>query len=212
MRGSGTVDIVFENCRVPADNVLLRGVIGRSSDVGLAGHTVSSSTMLGMYVGIAQAARDLAVQAVARRRGQPAAAARTLIADIDTRLYGLRATAGSALSNADTFNADLDSVLSTDLEQRGRLMMLPFQYAKAQLMTVVPQIVQDCLTLVGGAAFTAGHPLARLHRDAHAGSFMQPYTYPDGVDFLSAYALGLDHDNDYMNARSVAAAPAKETR
>lgn len=204
MRASGTVDVVFDNCWLPGENVLLRGAVGARSDVGLAGQTVSSCTNLGVYVGIAQAARDIAVAAVARRRGTPTAAVRTLVAEIDTRLYGLRATVGSALSNADIANVDL----SGDLAERGRLMMLPFQYAKQHLNKVVPEIVGDCLTLVGGASYTAAHPLARLYRDACAGSFMQPYTYPDGVDYLSAQALGLDHDSNYMNVRAARSAEA----
>ncbi|UOZ06702.1 MULTISPECIES: acyl-CoA dehydrogenase family protein [unclassified Amycolatopsis] len=204
MRASGTVDIVFENCLLPDENVLLRGVVGTRSDVGLAGQTVSSCANLGVYVGVAQAARDIAVAAVARRKGTPAAAVRTLVAEIDTRLYSVRATVGSALANADIANVDL----SGDLDERGRLMMLPFQYAKQHVNKVVPDIVGDCLTLTGGASFTAGHPLARLYRDARAGCFMQPYTYPDAVDYLSAQALGLDHDSNYMNVRAARSAEA----
>ena len=58
----------------------------------------------------------------------------------------------------------------------------------------------DCLSLVGGASYTAGHPLARLMRDVQAGRFMQPGAYVDAVDFLSAQALGIERDNNYMNA------------
>lgn len=192
MRASGTVDIVFENCRVPAENVLVRGVAGVQDDVGLAGQTTSSATALGIYVGIAQAARDVAVATVLRRRRAPSAATRTLVAEVDTNLYGLRATVGSALSNADVANADLGG----DLAERGRLMMLPFQYAKQHANRIVPKIVEDCVTLVGGAAYTGGHPLARLYRDCRAGNFMQPFNYLDGVDFLSALALGTDHDSE----------------
>jgi len=204
MRASGTVDVLFDNCRVPAENVLMRGMVDKRSDVGLAGQTVSSCSMLGLYVGIAQAARDIAVDAVSRRRGVPPAAARTLVAETDTRLYGLRAIVGSALSNADIANVDLDG----DLDERGRLMMLPFQYAKQHVNKVVPEIVGDCLTLVGGASYAAAHPLGRLYRDARAGSFMQPYNYLDGVDYLSAQSLGLDHDSNYMNVRATRAAEA----
>jgi hypothetical protein len=31
---------------------------------------------------------------------------------------------------------------------------------------------------------------------------MQPYTYIDAVDFLSAQALGLRRDNDYISVRA----------
>lgn len=198
MRASGTVDIVFDNCRVPAENVLVRGVVGERDDRGLAGQTTSSGPALGIYVGVAQAARDLAVATVARRRGTPSAATRTLVAEVDTNLYGLRAAVGTALANADAANVDLGG----DLAERGRLMMLPFQYAKQHANRVVPRIVEDCVTLVGGAAYTGGHPLARLYRDCRAGNFMQPFNYLDGVDFLSARALGIDHDSNDSDGRA----------
>jgi len=37
---------------------------------------------------------------------------------------------------------------------------------------------------------------------------MQPYNYLDGVDYLSAQSLGLDHDSNYMNVRATRAAEA----
>lgn len=198
MRASGTLDVTFHDCPVAADHVLDRGPAGARRDAVLAGQTVSSITMLGIYAGIAQAARDLAVEACARRRSRPAAAL-ALVASIDTRLYTLRAAAGAALLNADLLAADLTG----DLDARGRGMMTPFQYAKMTVNELAPAIVDDCLSLVGGQAYDGQHPLARLYRDVRAGGFMQPYSYVDGVDYLSGQALGVDRDNDYMSVRAL---------
>lgn len=195
MRASGTVDIVFDDCPIPAEAVLLRDFVGARNDAVLAGQTVSSIAMLGNYVGQAQAAYDLAVGALTGKSRAPQPAARTLVAELDARLYVLRATLGTALTAVDALNADL----SGDLDERGRLMMRHFQRAKLTVNQMAPAIVNDCLTLVGGASFSAGHPLARLYRDVRAGGFMQPYGYVDGVDFLSAQALGIERDNNYMS-------------
>ncbi|MEU5884552.1 acyl-CoA dehydrogenase family protein [Spirillospora sp. NPDC047279] len=190
MRASGSVGITMEDCAVPAEDVLLRGPVDERSDAALAGQTVSSITMLGIYLGVAQEARDVAVGMIARRGGGAQGGSRTLVAEIDARLYTLRSAVASALLNADAYAADLDC----DPAERGRRMMTPFQHAKLMVNRVAPEIVADCLTLVGGASYAGGHPLARLHRDVRAGSFMHPYTYADAVDFLSAQALGLDHE------------------
>lgn len=196
MRASGTVDIVFEDCPVPASDVLIRGVLGARGDAALAGQTASSASMLGVYLGVAQAARDFTVAALTRRGTRPSAAVRTLVAEIDTRLYALLAIVATALRTADSVH------LGEASGERGHRMMLPFQYAKLMVNRLAPAIVDDCVTIVGGAAYTATHPLSRCARDVRAGLFMQPYTYGDAVDFLSAQALGLDHESDYMSARA----------
>ncbi|WP_217919530.1 acyl-CoA dehydrogenase family protein [Actinomadura sp. BRA 177] len=200
MRASGTVDIVFDRCPVPADEILVRAPepAGGRNDAVLAGHTVSSITMLGIYAGAAQAARDLAVGTAARRSADPPAAVRTLIADIDARLYSLKASAVAALVNADVHNDDLGA----DPAERGRAMMTPFQCAKQMVNRLAAEVVDGCLTVVGGAAYAGGHPLGRLYRDVRAGWFMQPYTYVDGVEYLSGQALGIDRDNDYVSLRA----------
>lgn len=199
MRASGTVDVVFDRTPVADEDILPRGPVGGGGDVVLAGQTVSSITMLGIYIGVAQAARDIAVGMFAGRSDPPRAAVRTLVAEIDARLFALRATASAALAIADYLSWDL----SGDPHERGRRMMTPFQHAKMMVNQLTLDIVNDCVTAVGGAAFAADHPLARLYRDVRAGWFMQPYTYVDGVDYLSGQALQLDQVNDYVSNRTV---------
>jgi alkylation response protein AidB-like acyl-CoA dehydrogenase len=198
MRASGTADIVFDRCRVTEDAVLPRRPIGADNDAVLAGQTVSSITMLGIYAGAAQAARDLAVEALARRSRAPAGAARTLLTEVEAHLYALRVAAAAALVNADELSADL----TMDRAERGRQMMTPFQCAKLTLNQLSETLVSHCLSVVGGAAYAASHPLARIYRDARAGWFMQPYTFVDVVDYLSARALNLRRDNDYVSVRA----------
>jgi alkylation response protein AidB-like acyl-CoA dehydrogenase len=202
MRASGTVDVIFDQCPVPDRNVFIRDPVGARNDAVLAGQTVSSITMLGIYLGIAQAARDATVDTLRGRSDEPPAGARTLISHVDANLYTLHATTAAALTNADTYSADL----SGDMDERGRRMMLPYQYAKLAINELAPAIVNDCLTVTGSRAYATTHHLSRLYRDVRAGTFMQPYTYSDAVNFLSAQTLGLDQDNNYMSVRAAKSA------
>ncbi|WUH98276.1 acyl-CoA/acyl-ACP dehydrogenase [Spirillospora sp. NBC_00431] len=188
MRASASTEIRFDRCRIPDTDVFLRGPVGGRDDAALAGQTASSIGLLGVYAGIAQSARDIAVAGVSGRGGTPAAAVRTLTAEIDVKLYSLRTALGVALINTDRYaHRDFD-----DPGERGRRMMVPFQQAKLVVNRCAAAIVEDCMTLTGGASFVSGHPLARRYRDVRAGWFMQPFTYADAVDRLSAWALGLD--------------------
>lgn len=204
MRASGTADVAFDNCPVADDAVLPRRALGGHNDAVLAGQTVSSITMLGIYCGIAQAARDIAVARCAGGSGEPPPAAVTLLAEIEARLFAMRATAGAALIDADAASAEAGG----DPAERGRRMMTPFQSAKMTVNHLSLGIVNDSLTIVGGAAYSAAHPLSRLARDVRAGWFMQPYTYPDGVNYLSMRALSRQRDNDYVSARATPGGPA----
>lgn len=203
MRASGTLEIDFDNCWIPGADVLDRGPVGVRRDVVLAGQTISSITMLGIYAGIAQAARDIAVEHCARRGAKVAPGVRTLVAETDARLYALRTATGAALCNADQLN----DRYTMDLDERGRQMMTPFQWAKMTVNELAVRVVTDSMSMVGGQAYSGGHPLARLYRDVRAGGFMQPYSYADGVDYLSGQALRLDRDNDYMSVRAVRSQP-----
>lgn len=197
MRASGTLDVVFDQCPVPGEALRSRGSVDVRDDSVLAGQTVSSVTMLGIYVGVAVAARDITMAWCRERSQHPPAAVRTLVTEIDARLYALRATADAALAEVDSLTDELD----LNPAERGRRMMTPFQYAKLTVNEMSLRIVNDCLTAVGGAAYSESHPLSRLYRDVRAGWFMQPYTYVDGVDYLSSQALGTERDNDYVSLR-----------
>lgn len=196
MRTSGTVDVSFDGCRVDDDAVARRGPVDDADDSALAGQAVSSITMLGVYLGIADAARDQAASWAVRSGEAPAV--RTLLAETDARLFGLHATVATALDEVEARNDDVHG----DRPERGRTMMHAFQCAKMVLNDGAQHVVGDCQTVVGGAAYAAGHPLARMARDVRAGWYMQPYTYVDGVDFLAGLALGEPDAPDYMRSRA----------
>nr|CAA51670.1 unnamed protein product [Streptomyces griseus]prf//2009361C ORF 3 in daunorubicin synthesis gene [Streptomyces griseus] len=186
MRSSGSVDVVFDGCPLEEDWVLPRGAPDVRDDAALAGQTISSVAMLGIYVGIAESARRYTVDALRKRGGSPPAAVRTLVAEIDARLFALHTAAAGALATADRLAPDL----SGDLAVRGRTMMTSFQYAKLLVNRDAVGLVDDCVTLLGGVSYGNSHPLARKYRDVRAGGFMHPYNFADGVEYLSEVALG----------------------
>jgi alkylation response protein AidB-like acyl-CoA dehydrogenase len=198
MRASGTLDVAFKECPVADNDVILRDTLGAHNDAVLAGQTVSSIAMLGIYTGLTQAARDIALGTLVGQGSPPFPAVKTLIAETESGLYALRAATAAALSNAD----ELAQESSMDPAERGRQMMIPYQQAKLAINRMAPAIVDACITITGSAAYAESHELARILRDVRAGNFMQPYTYPGGVDFISAQVLGLDRDNDYMSVRA----------
>lgn len=189
MRASASSEVVFDDCPVPEADLFLRGPVGEVNHAAMAGQTVSSIGLLGVYAGIAQSARDLAVAGVRRRGGVPAAAVRTLVAEMDVKLYSLRTALGAALLHTDHHSGRT----SDDPAERGLRMIAPFQYAKLVVNRNAAAVVEDCMTLTGGASFTAGHPLSRCYRDVRAGWFMQPFTYADAIDHLSTQALDMEH-------------------
>lgn len=184
MRTSGTAEVHFDSVAVDAASIFDRGPVDEESDASLAGQTISSITMLGIYVAITQRARDVAVDHL-RDKGASSSAIKTMIADIDTRLFAIRSAALVALFHADQKATDL----SGDLDERGRSMMTSFQYAKALVNTSGVGVVDDAIRLVGGLAYTTTHPLWRMSRDIRANVFAHPYNYVNRVDFLSTQAF-----------------------
>ncbi|MEU4532826.1 acyl-CoA dehydrogenase family protein [Micromonospora ureilytica] len=188
MRASASTEVIFDDCHVPETDLFLRGPLGVRDEAAMAGQTVSSIGLLGVYAGIAQSARDITVAGLIKR-GSSAAAVRTQVAEVDAKLYSMRTALAAALDNADRY---AEQALP-DPDERGRIMMAPFQYAKLIVNRCAAAVVEECMTLTGGASFTDGHPLARRYRDVRAGWFMQPFTYADAVDRLSAWSLNLDY-------------------
>jgi len=187
MRASGSVDVSFDGCRVPDSSVVPRGAPGDPPDAGFIGQTVSSVCMLGIYLGVATAARDIAVPVTARRDQASASAARTLVAEVEARLFAVRAAIATAIAEIQRLSDLLAAGRGQD--RVGQQMMTRFQCAKILTNRFCCAVVDDCLTLAGGEAYTIGHPLTRIYRDVRAGGFMQPYSYVRAVDFLSSQAF-----------------------
>ena len=71
MRASGSHDIVFEDCFVPEAALREDGPWGEWTERFLSGQMAFNMGLVAVFLGIAEAARDLAVLTVTRRRRGP---------------------------------------------------------------------------------------------------------------------------------------------
>ena len=67
MRGSGSVSLVLRDCRIPASALRIAGEIGHWNTAVLMGRTAGNITLVGVFLGIAERARELALAAAQRQ-------------------------------------------------------------------------------------------------------------------------------------------------
>jgi len=153
LRASDTTDLVFEDCRVPAENLLGREGDGfRIAMTGLDGGRIGIAAQ---SVGVAQAAFDAAVR-YARERdqfGQKIAkfqGLRWMIADMAVEIEAARQLMFSAAAQKD----------------RGENYTLEASMAKLFASEMVNRVTARALQIHGGYGFTGDYPVERLYRDA----------------------------------------------
>lgn len=195
MRASGSHDISYTDCFVPANRLLSLdrdwGVEdGTSQALGILGNI----PLLGTFLGIAEAARDHAVETVkergrggSRRPTQTGDATQRLVAEMDIALACMRAVIERTTFLVDRF---IYRALG-DGDDLPFAVGAQFQSAKLMVNGKAIDVVDQALTLTGGAGYMSGHPLSRLYRDVRAGPFMQPYSPKEAYGYIARPALGL---------------------
>ena len=197
MRGSGSHDVVFTDCFIPDAALLDLGVWGEWSEPYLTGNMTIAMGLAGVFLGIAETARDLIIAAVKTRRKGPSGrtlaerpAIQQLIAEIEIDLAASRAMLGRTAMMADAFFSQ-HPVEGVPLDQLHALMK-DFQCAKWFVNRKAIDIVDRALTASGGAGYLSKHPLSRLYRDVRAGPFMQPFSPNEAFEYIAKVTLGLD--------------------
>ncbi|MFD9811794.1 acyl-CoA dehydrogenase family protein [Streptomyces sp. NPDC059080] len=199
LRGSGSGSVLFDECVVPDDALLVRGPWGKRDPGMLEGRAVSGMGLNGVYLGLAEAARDHALRALtARGAGRDrtsAASVKYAVAEMETALTAARGTLTTALQDFDAhLMLNKPQVITDDMS---RAMMKECQLVSAVVERAATQVVDHAMRLTGGASYQARHPLARAHRDVRAAAFMPPYSPPeDAVDFVADTTLGLPGGRD----------------
>jgi alkylation response protein AidB-like acyl-CoA dehydrogenase len=197
MRASGSHDVAFANCFIPNTALLDLGVWGEWSEPYLTGNLIIATGLVGVFLGIAEAARDLAVEAVKTRRKGPGGRTlaerypiQHLIAEIEIDLAAARAVLGRTAVAADTlFNQyPAEGVPLRELHA----LMKDLQCAKWFVNRKAIDIVDRALTASGGAGYLTKNPLSRLYRDVRAGPFMQPFSPNEAFEYIGKVTLGLD--------------------
>ena len=154
IRGSPTGELLFEDVRVPAENVL--GVAGRGLAVALGTLERSRLGAAAQAVGIAQGATDYAVGYARERHqfGQPIGEFQGIafkLAEMELRTAAARELLYRACAMAD--RAEPGS---------GKYASMAKVFASDTAMAVTVEAVQ----VLGGAGYVRDHPVERMMRDA----------------------------------------------
>jgi alkylation response protein AidB-like acyl-CoA dehydrogenase len=154
MRGSPTGEIVFDEVRVPAENLI--GEEHRAFGYAMGALDGSRPTVGAQAVGIAQGALDAAARYVTEREqfGHPVAEFQGLqfmLADMVTRVEAARLLVYSACARLDA-----------GAPGTSRASAMAKLFASDTAMSVTTDAVQ----LFGGAGYTKDFPVERMMRDA----------------------------------------------
>ncbi len=153
LRGSDTVDLLFEDCRVPAEDML--GEEGEGFKIAMTGLDGGRIGISAQSVGVAQAALDAAVQYAKEREqfGQSISrfqGLRWMVADMATELEAARQLMLSASS----------------MKDRGENYTAQASMAKLFSSEMVNRVTAKALQIHGGYGYIKEYPVERYYRDA----------------------------------------------
>jgi len=153
LKASTTVELVFEDCRVPAENILAEEGMGMK--IALAGLDGGRIGIAAQSVGIAQAALDEAVR-FARERKQ-----------FDTRIIDFQATRWKIADMATAIEAARLLVYrAAKLRDEGEDCSKEASMAKLFASQAANRVAYDSLQIHGGVGYTEEFLIERLYRDA----------------------------------------------
>ena len=197
MRASGSQSIGFRDVFVAGGSEIDAGPWGGPSAAGLVGQSAGAHTLSAAFLGVAEAAHELAMQMVRTRRKTPSTgplaerpAVQRVAADNEIDLTTCRATLERSAALADALVFEQDGALPPigDLHH----VMAEAQAMKMHVQLRAIEIVDRALTLSGGSGYMSSSPLSRYYRDVRAGPFMQQYSPIEAYEYIGKVALGLD--------------------
>ena len=178
MRATGSGDVVLDGVFVPAGAVSLRRPQGLWHPFYNVIVAVAMPLVMSVYLGVAEAARDLALGQVRRKRADPEVW--YLVGEMENAL----ATAQLAVQGMVELSADY--AFAPDAPTASAVLVRKTIAAQALLQTV-----EKALETVGGAGLFRGLGLERLVRDVHGAQF-HPLPAKRQHRFTGRIALGLD--------------------
>ena len=154
IRGSQTSELVFDDCRIPAENLL--GREGEGFRIAMATLDRSRPGIGAQAVGIAQGATDLATQWAKQRVlfGGPLAnlqAIQFMLADMETQTAAARELVYKAATLVDLGDKEMNKYSAM---------------AKMFAADVAMRVTTDALQILGGPGYMKDLPLERMMRDA----------------------------------------------
>lgn len=198
MRASGSHDLVYDACVVPDVFVVRTGPWGQAGPFWTRFMIAGNVGLLGVFLGIAEAARSEALRLVGSRRkaphDRPVAAkpgVRHGVAEMEIALFTARAALSRAGRQVDACFARPDDELDGEALD---LLMREFQAAKLVVNRRSIDVVDKALQISGGTGYLSASPLARHYRDVRAGPFMQAWSPNEAFDELARSVLGMPRE------------------
>jgi acyl-CoA dehydrogenase len=180
MRGTASNTILFEEVFVPDDAIALARPEGKWPPVWSMVVTVAFPIFLGVYVGVAEKARELAVSDARKKRNGDDPHLPQLLGEMDLSLMTAQ------LAWQDMMRSTNDYDFAPTLETANRTLIQKTLLSKACVGTV-----QKAMEITGGKGYFRGFPMERLLRDVMAVAY-HPLTEKKQELFSGRVALGLD--------------------
>jgi acyl-CoA dehydrogenase len=178
MRGTGSNDIEIEGYFVPDAAIVMRRPAGKWGPLWHTLCSVAFPLVYSVYVGVAEAAREIAVAEVTRRGAGELAV--LSVGEVETELLGAQIALEKMIAVAESSAPGPEE---TNVVVRCRTLC-----GEAALRTV-----EKAVECVGGQFFYRKHPLERLWRDIQASRF-HPLQRKPQLRHSGRFALGLDLD------------------
>ncbi|CAG8610754.1 475_t:CDS:10 [Ambispora gerdemannii] len=180
MRGSNTCELVFENCKVPAENVL--GSEGRGTYVLMSGLDLERLVLSGGPLGLMQASLDVVLPYVHTRKqfDTPIGHFQLIqgkLADMYTKLNASRAyvySVARACDNGHVSNRDCAGVILYAAER-------------------ATEVALDAIQCLGGNGYINDYPTGRLLRDAKL------YQIGAGTSEIRRLIIAREFNKEYQN-------------
>jgi alkylation response protein AidB-like acyl-CoA dehydrogenase len=182
MRGSGSNDVVFEDVFVSDGAVSLRRPMGKWHPFYNVISTVALPIVMAAYVGVAEAAREVALQQVQRKRSDPDLW--YLVGEMENALATGQMALEGMIELCDNYAFPPDNATANGVLIRKTI-------AAEALITAVDKAAEA----VGGGSFVRANPLERLVRDIRGARF-HPLQAKRQHRFSGRVALGLDPVTD----------------
>ncbi len=176
MRATGSNDVILENVFVPAAAVGVRRPQGVWSPIMHVVPTIAFPLVYSVYLGIAESARDRAVEEARRKRTD--AGAQYLVGELENELMAARLAVASMMQTAQ--NKELGP------ETTNALFMARTLAARHAIRTV-----EKAMEVVGGSSYFRSRGIEMLFRDIQAARY-HPLQEKPQLLFAGRMALGLD--------------------
>ena len=153
LRASDTTDLIFDNCRVPADNLL--GPVGGGFKVAMSGLNDGRIGIAAQGLGVGRAALDLAVQYAKQREqfGRPL-----------TENQGLRWMIADMATDVEAAEGLIHSAAA--MKDQGKECSKEASMAKLHATEMANRVAGQAVQIHGGYGFTKEFGVERLYRDA----------------------------------------------